>query len=162
LNENTVLYALSTLAQTCAGLAAFVGAVGLFRLQALRESRQSAEENLRSLLVVSGALNAMQSKIFTLREVLQRVEEVRANPTFRLVEEAFVVWSTLEARARRSAVTLSVFKAWNLLVILISIGAFAHVPVLTYQLWASLLLWIIAIVTAIVSGVSVFVWLELR
>jgi hypothetical protein len=36
-DEKTILlYALSTLAQTCAALAAFVGAVGLYRLQSLR------------------------------------------------------------------------------------------------------------------------------
>ena len=33
--QTTILYALSTLAQTCAALAAFVGAVGLYRLQSL-------------------------------------------------------------------------------------------------------------------------------
>src|SRR5439155_2726035 len=48
-NENAVLYALSTLAQTCAALAAFVGAVGLFRLQLLRADQNTAERNLRGL-----------------------------------------------------------------------------------------------------------------
>ena len=37
--RDAVLYELSTLAQTCAALAAFVGAVGIFRLQALRDGR---------------------------------------------------------------------------------------------------------------------------
>ena len=33
--QTTVLYALSTFAQTCAALAAFVGAVGLYKLRLL-------------------------------------------------------------------------------------------------------------------------------
>jgi len=42
----TVLYALSTIAQTCAALAAFVGAVGVFRLQSLLTSRERIEETI--------------------------------------------------------------------------------------------------------------------
>ena len=45
----TVLYILTTLAQSCAALAAFVGAVGVFRLQALREDRNAVERDLRGL-----------------------------------------------------------------------------------------------------------------
>jgi len=44
--ETTVLYTLSTLAQTCAALAAFVGAVGLFRLQSFRDQHRDAEREL--------------------------------------------------------------------------------------------------------------------
>jgi hypothetical protein len=39
MERDAVLYGLSALAQTCAALAAFVGAVGIFRLQALRDGR---------------------------------------------------------------------------------------------------------------------------
>lgn len=49
MTENAVLYALSTLAQTCAALAAFVGAVGVFRLQVLRAGQDTAERNGRGL-----------------------------------------------------------------------------------------------------------------
>src|SRR5206468_12658859 len=45
-----ILYALSTIAQTCAALAAFVGAVGLFRLQSLRDWHAQSERTLRGLL----------------------------------------------------------------------------------------------------------------
>lgn len=45
--ETTALYALSTLAQTCAALAAFVGAVGLYRLGQLAEQQKRAENELR-------------------------------------------------------------------------------------------------------------------
>src|SRR5229473_6771625 len=44
MTDTTVLYTLSTLAQTCAALAAFVGAVGVFRLQILREQRREVDQ----------------------------------------------------------------------------------------------------------------------
>jgi hypothetical protein len=49
MGETTVLYVLTTVAQSCAALAAFVGAVGVFRLQ-MAKSRSLAA--VRSLLVV--------------------------------------------------------------------------------------------------------------
>lgn len=45
--QTTVLYVLTTLAQSCAALAALVGAVGVFRIQMLREPRHGAEHALR-------------------------------------------------------------------------------------------------------------------
>jgi hypothetical protein len=33
--QTTILYALSTLAQTCAALAVFIGVVGIYKLQSL-------------------------------------------------------------------------------------------------------------------------------
>jgi hypothetical protein len=51
-----------------------------------------------------------------------------------------------------------VFEGWNLFVILISLGGFAHVEVLTCAAWVSWVLWLIAVGTVAVSGASVFVW----
>ncbi len=48
MNETAVLYTLTTLAQSCAALAAFVGAVGVFRIQLLRDQRHNAERELRT------------------------------------------------------------------------------------------------------------------
>ena len=45
MGETTVLYALTTLAQSCAALAAFVGALGVFRIQMLRDQKRDAERN---------------------------------------------------------------------------------------------------------------------
>jgi hypothetical protein len=41
MERDAVLYALSTLAQTCAALAAFVGAVGLYRVQPVASQRRA-------------------------------------------------------------------------------------------------------------------------
>lgn len=46
-SEIVLLYALSTLAQTCAALAAFDGALGLYRLQSLVSKHQDVERGLR-------------------------------------------------------------------------------------------------------------------
>src|SRR5262245_61408697 len=50
MNENTLLYVLSTLAQTCAALAAFVGFVGLNQIQFLQQMRTSSFENISARL----------------------------------------------------------------------------------------------------------------
>jgi len=98
-NDNAILYALSTLAQTCAALAAFVGAVGLFRLQALRDGHQSAEERLRSSLV-DVRFGAPEASRLPLADILRHVEAVRANPASvgtgnaDRIEDAFTAWSS--------------------------------------------------------------------
>jgi len=48
--ETTLLYILSTLAQTCAALAAFVGAVGLYRLQSLRNQRRDVYRDIANTI----------------------------------------------------------------------------------------------------------------
>jgi len=46
MDKDTILYALSTLAQTCAALAAFIGAIGLYRLQSLKQRRSDIYNNI--------------------------------------------------------------------------------------------------------------------
>jgi len=48
---NSVLYALTTIAQTCAALAALVGALALYRLQAMRDAHNAQERVIRELLI---------------------------------------------------------------------------------------------------------------
>ena len=67
-----MLYALSTLAQTCAALAAFVGAVGIFRLQVLRDRYAALEREVRGW-----ALEATRHDywLMPMKEVLERIEK---------------------------------------------------------------------------------------
>ncbi len=46
MNDQAVFYPLSTLAQTCAALAAFVGAVGVYRLQSLKDKRRGLLQSI--------------------------------------------------------------------------------------------------------------------
>ncbi len=169
MNENAVLYALSTLAQTCAALAAFVGAIGLFLLQSLREQQRVAERALRGSLVdVCGNYDVVVY-ILSTDEIVKEVEKLRCDPakaesagSTRLprILKAFKTWNGFAPRIRWSSIALAGFEGWNLLVILTSLGGFAHIPVLTCAPWASRLLWFVAAITAAVSGVGVgaFVW----
>jgi hypothetical protein len=165
LNENAVLYALSTLAQTCAALAAFVGAVGLFRLQSLREGQQRAEDTLRDAIATD--ITRAKAHSIPRAEVIQRAERIVTNQVTGVgagvpetVEQAVAAWTRFGQPIRRVSATFIVFEAWNLAVILVSLGSFAHVRALIFRSWTMPAAWIIAIVTAVISGVSVFVWLE--
>ena len=75
MTETTLLYALSTLAQTCAALAAFVGAVGLFRLQLVREALSSAQRNLRATAADAGIVARGLEFFQPLRDIVKAVEE---------------------------------------------------------------------------------------
>lgn len=167
MSDQTVLYALSTLAQTCAALAAFVGAIGLFRLQALRERQRASEQSLRASLI--DAYAGSNDVMFTLSidEIVAQAERLPTDPSRQLgaarnrhVAETLAAWQRFGPTIRRVSIALAAFEAWNLFVILISLGGFAHVPALTGAVWVPWLLWFIAIGTAVVSGVSVFIWLE--
>jgi len=61
---------------------------------------------------------------------------------------------------RQSVRVLILFEGWNVMVIVMSLGGFAHVLTLTGASWASYLLWLIAVVTGVITGAAVgsFVW----
>ena len=73
------------------------------------------------------------------------------------IENSLAAWRTFGPRLRDSSKVFAFFEAWNLLVILVSLGGFAHVPTLVCWSWTTWVVWVIAIVTVIISGVSVFI-----
>jgi len=75
--ETTLLYILTTLAQTCAALAAFVGAVGLFRLQTLRDQHARAERDLRGLIERATGRESFRQPV---EDVLATLDEFDADP----------------------------------------------------------------------------------
>src|SRR5256712_5862772 len=105
--------------------------------------------------------------VLSLSVVLKQVEQARreadrvGTTRAKRIEDAFETWNGFAPRIRKTSIALAVFEGWNLFVILISLGGFAHIPVLTCSPWASPLLWLVAAITVIVSGVVVgaFVWL---
>jgi len=98
-NENAVLYALSTLAQTCAALAAFVGAIGLFLLQSIREQQRSSEQAMRVSLVDVYSNYHEVVYVLSLSVVLKQVEQARREPDrvgttrAKRIEDAFETWN---------------------------------------------------------------------
>ncbi len=147
MNGTAVLYALSTLAQTCAALAAFVGAVGLYRIQALKEKRRAMYDDIY----------ARQGRPSTSSKVVLD-EAVRRCADDPVMREYLDGYNAFDPAIRSSRKWLVVFEGWNLLVILFSLVGFAYVPWLVEV--GSLILWIAALGTVGVTGYSVFAWVR--
>jgi hypothetical protein len=162
---NDVLYALSTLAQTCAALAAFVGAVGLFRLQTLREAQRTTERELRGLVGAAG-LYGPDVHFRPIGEISEAVEKQRGsipptNPYGQATEaagRALDFWRTFPLRFANSRRWLVIFEAWNLLLIGGSLVGFNYVPLLVASPCTFGALWAAAIGTVGVTGYCVYAW----
>jgi len=159
MGETAVLYTLTTLAQTCAALAAFVGAVAIFWLQILRDQRRDAELALRAL---SDGLTERDPFRTPLAEVLQAVEQPRQAdhhnlPAARVARGA---WLAFGPRLRRSRRALIVFESWNVAIIGASLIGFNYVPVLKGASWTFGALWGVVVGTVLVTVGSVIVWTQ--
>ena len=163
----TLLYILSTLAQTCAALAAFVGAVGLFRLQLLRIRQEAGERTLRGRAGQSGLPFGPQAASWLpIKEIEQAVEKARKTlkesdtyyqPT-RAAGEALEAWRAHGPRLSRTRCVLVIFEAWNLLVIVVSLVGFNYVRTWAGAWWLSGSLSVVAVLTALITVGSVWVW----
>jgi len=162
MNENAVLYALSTLAQTCAALAAFVGAVGLYNLQSLSGEHARNEQTIRGLL--AGILSLGSVPVLPLDQIIQvaRTNIVGQSTAPRGVVDslrnALTKWDGFAGRHQRATWALFIFEAWNLLVIGVSLVGFNYVPFLTSSPCTFWALWATAVGTVAVTGYSVYAW----
>jgi len=147
-DEKTILlYALSTLAQTCAALAAFVGAVGLYRLQSLHNRRRDL---LRHIWESLGDLPAPEEDVLT---------EARRHMANRPALAAMVRdVEPIPKHLQQSRQWLMALEAWNLLVIGATLVGFNYVSGLASSAWTSGALWLTAVGTVAVTGLCVFVW----
>lgn len=164
MTEQTLLYALSTLAQTCAALAAFVGALGLYRLQSLDRERQETLHKLQAHL--RGVRISPRDLPFTLtRDIVEIAKTVVASPHDQerervpQIEEALKEWESFEPDHRRCKRLLFIFGGWNLLVILGALVGFDYLCFLSKWAWTSWALWAVAGGTVFVTG---WMLLELR
>jgi hypothetical protein len=159
MGETAVLYTLTTLAQTCAALAAFVGAVAIFRLQILRDQRRAAEIVLRAL---SEGLTTRDPFRIALAEVLQAIEQPSERDHLNLPAAiaAHATWQAFGPRLRRSRWVLIVFELWNLAVIGASLIGFNYVPFLKSASWTFGALWAVVVGTVLVTVGSVIVWTQ--
>lgn len=159
--QTTVLYALSTLAQTCAALAAFVGAVGIFRLQTLRNQRSEAERELRVLTQRATSLGR-DMLVVPLTEVLRTVDRIQqkaeSDPNVQAALKARMQWEGLAPKTKSSRVALLAFEAWNLVVIGATLVGFNYVPGLAASPWTFWAIWAAALGTVAVTGYGVFAW----
>jgi len=166
--QTTVLYALSTLAQTCAALAAFVGAVGVYRLQLVREGQRTAERDVRGL-AVAAELFGPDVHFRPMDEITQKVETARGHPVpqdftrpywkaAQAAGRALDDWRAFGPRLIRSRRWLVIFETWNLLVIGAALVGFNYVPALAACPWTLPALWPMAVVTVVMTFWCVFVW----
>ena len=157
-----VLYVLSTLAQTAAALAGFVGAVGIFRLQVIRDRRRESEEDMRRLVAHPAVYGPEVAERMPLEHIVDRIEQavVQADiPLASLASRKLETWRGLRDRLTRSTQGLVVFEAWNLVVIGASLVGFNYVPALaTSSLLTFWALWVAALGTVAVTGYCVFAW----
>lgn len=148
MERDAVLYALSTLAQTCAALAALIGAIGLYRLQFLRGQQQSL---LRDI-----AANLGYSTIMKTDQLLDAARQRAADhPT---IPEMLRDYGAMPGRIKWSAVGFAVFEAWSLAVIGASLVGFNYLPLLVgspYMYWGLL---VAAVGTIGMTAFAVFTW----
>jgi hypothetical protein len=166
--ETTILYALSTLAQTCAALAAFVGVVGIYKLQSLDAEQARHEATTRGLgaPMIGGQSNAYTMPMDKARETFDSVLAADAEgkntgyskDTLDRLRAALAKLDRFPQRRRRVIRWLWGFEGWNLLVILASLVGFNHVMALAACPWTLRGLWPVALVTVVVTGYGVFVW----
>lgn len=160
--QTTVLYALSTLAQTCAALAAFVGAVGLYRLQSLRNEHARNESTLRALHETA-TLSPEAARRKPIDEIvcLIRANAVQSSTSADVVENmrrALAEWDAYPARRQGATKALFAFEAWNLLVIFFALIGFNYVPALASNSATFWAIWVAAVGTVAVTAYCVFVW----
>jgi hypothetical protein len=158
--ENAVLYALSTLAQTCAALAALVGALGAYRIQSLRANKATAERDLRGLAAQANLIGGDVAPIAPIEVVADTVARAIPNPSLPNIAKAKEARETWNASPsiRPSINKFIAFEAWNLLLIGASLAGFNHVPWLMVWPWMFWSLWAAAVGTVAVTGYCVYAW----
>jgi hypothetical protein len=154
LSEQAILYALSTIAQTCAALAALVGALAIYQINSFRQRHGFVEREIRALARSNSAI----------AEVL-RLARAMAAPgvgeyDLRTRMQAYLAeWDGFDSHYRRSNRLLAIFVGWNLIAILVSLVGFAFVYRLVHN-WSSwVILWVVAVCTVIATFVML---LEVR
>lgn len=120
-----------------------MSAVGLFRLQILRE---------RALAGCGRTQWAAHSLLIPEKDVEQRER----------VADSLKRWRAVDPVVRRTILALVWFEAWILFVIVISLGGLGHVPALVWWRWSAVALWGVTIITAAVRGGALFVWLDVK
>jgi hypothetical protein len=167
-NDAALFYALSTIAQTCAALAAFVGAVGIFRLQRLHDERVRLETLIRAArFEISHDPAVLTHSIPKVVEWFHQIRDQQPpagrDPVFVAALLTVDAWCAIPSRLRRARVALISFEVWHLVAIGAALVGFNHVGALASRgLLTTWLLWILVVGTVLVTLVCVVVWTEDR
>lgn len=150
---NTVLYALSTISQTCAALAALVGALALYRLQAMREAHSSTYAALKAIAMPQmGRGDATVAEVLRFGRANLNAEHSSLSPSvIEILRGEMAEWDRFDSRYANAVRILIQFEAWNLLAILAALLGFASASWLASH-W---LVFVIALVALSVGTVGV-------
>ena len=147
MDKTTILYALSTLAQTCAALAALIGAVGLYRLQSLRQTLDDLYDDIYVRLA---------RPTITHDEVLARARQQSADdPVIADLRRRFDALTPVIRRSRRG---LYIFELWQLAAILISLVGFLYLDDLEHWRYTSGGLLVLTLGSVITPGYCALAW----
>ena len=144
-------------------MAAFVGAIGVFRLQMFRDHHRNAERRLRER---AAPFTSRDTRAIPLYEVLEAVENPKdphpENPNWvEALEWARLTkgdWEALVWHLRAGRNALIRLEAWTLCMLGISIIGFNFIPWLKYARWLPWVVAALVIVTVLVTLWSVIVW----
>ena len=162
MDKESLLYALSTLAQTRAALLAFIGALALYRLSQLREGCEEAVRSLRGLFVDLGKVPEViaiwpRDKILEdARAIIDgtyvhdSIGEIRIKGRREGFLGELVAYNFLEVAQNELHSRLTLFALCHLAVIFVSLGGFLGARFLDGS-------WIAAGVFAATSAVAVAV-----
>ena len=166
--QTTVLYALSTFAQTCAALAAFVGAVGLYKLRLLADERERTRHNIYGSFGQTVMSRAEVPQI-PLDEIIGLATDyVERKLGLRPMSEAYRARLEVEltkwkvdhpGRHWTATRALLILEGWNLLLIGASLVGFSHVAVLAAGRATWWVIWVAGVGTVGVTGYALFAWL---
>ena len=169
MNETTVLYALSTVAQTCAALAAFVGAVGIFRLQRLFDELGRLEASLSATHYElmghdpSTIARSITKVVAWFHRARDSAPPDTRNPLLADGLATVDAWHATRAQVQRARAALIAFEVWNLGAIGASLVGFNHVQTLaSYGRLTTGLLWFLVIGTVALTLGCLVVWTEDR
>jgi hypothetical protein len=147
MDKNTLLYVLSTLAQTCAALAAFVGAAGIYRLQVLEQMRRDRYDDIFDWF--PDAIHHRVDLISNAREVAAK------HPT---LVELIKRYDAVEPARKISIRALFIFELCQLVVILFSLIGFAFLNALENSWYTYIGLFLLAFVAVGSTGYCVLAW----
>lgn len=158
MGETTLLYALSTVAQSCAALVAFLGALVLFRLQSLAARREDFFRNVRGLIAKTGKAEWKPELVALLpskeirhiaKTIIDTPETDAQREVQEPIQEEYTRLEGLGRDQRRTERLLILFGGLNLAIVLVALIGFDFVWLLRGCWWSSLGLW--------GAGVAIFI-----
>ncbi len=161
MSESALYYALSTIAQCGAALAALIGFFGLWRLDRLRDQQAALERYLRRLLVDRG-FSEPDTMALPIARIIQATRSVADGtwshpgaPEVRAKCQRIVPqWGDLQGQQRRLMVVLISFLLGTLVLLAAAIVGIACVKQLENLTWP---LWLVYVASVWLAGAPVYV-----